>query len=52
MKSGFDLYKGTVNLQQFIIIMLQSLYNKTELKKRRVEILTFIEMFLLIDLKK
>ena len=52
IKKGFDLYKGVVNLQQFIIIMLQALYNKSDLPKRKLEILTFIEMFLLIDLKK
>jgi hypothetical protein len=36
IKKGFDLYKGVVNLQQFIIIMLQSLYNKTEFHKRKL----------------
>ncbi len=36
IKKGFDLYKGVVNLQQFIIIMLQSLYNKAELVKRKL----------------
>lgn len=36
IKKGFDLYKGVVNLQQFIIIMLQALYNKSELAKRKL----------------
>ncbi len=36
IKKGFDLYKGVVNLQQFIIIMIQALYNKTDLPKRKL----------------
>lgn len=36
IKKGFDLYKGVVNLQQFIIIMIQALYSKTDLPKRKL----------------
>lgn len=40
-----------MDLKQFIIIMLQAVYPQSNLQNRKKEILTFIEMFLLIDLK-
>ena len=52
IKRGFDLYRGVVDLKQFIIIILYALYPQVILEKRKAQILTFIEIFILIDLKK
>jgi hypothetical protein len=50
IKKGFDLYKGTVTINQFVIIMVDVLYQQTQWQKYVKEVLTFIELFLLIDL--
>lgn len=51
IRRGFDIYRGQVELKQFVSIMLHSLYPSPSLVNHRREVLTFIEMFLLIDLK-
>jgi hypothetical protein len=52
IKRGFDLYKGSVTIAQFIVIMVDVLFQQTNWKKYPKEILTFVELFLLIDLNK
>lgn len=52
IKKGFELYKGAVNVSQFIVIMIDVLFQQSHWKKYAREILTFIELFLLIDLNQ
>lgn len=52
IKKGFDLYKGSVNMGQFIVIMIDVLFQQSNWKKYSREILTFVELFLLIDLSQ
>jgi hypothetical protein len=33
IKKGFDLYKGSVNINQFIVIMIDVLFQQTNWKK-------------------
>ena len=35
IKKGFDLYRGCVDLKQFIIIMLYALYPQVSISKRQ-----------------
>ena len=35
IKKGFDLYRGNVDLKQFVIIMLYSLYPHININKRK-----------------
>ena len=41
-----------MNINQFIVIMIDVLFQQTHWKKYTREILTFIELFLLIDLNQ
>lgn len=52
IKKGFDLYKGSVTMNQFIVIMIDVLFQQTNWQRYTREILTFVELFLLIDLNK
>lgn len=52
IKNGFKLYNGSVSISQFIVIMIDVLFQQTNWRKFTKEVLTFVELFLLIDLNK